>query len=245
MGIALIKGANNVSLGGIAMNDRIEKGQILVVDDNQPHLDLLRLMLTEHGYRVHAEVSGDAAIRLALLDPPDLILLDIAMPDINGLRVCKVLKDNPLTANVPVIFISALDSTEEKIRAFEMGGVDYVTKPYQADEVLARVEAHLALYFQHQEIERLRERDRLYAEKLRQFVDDAMNKASHDLRDPLASIKTAAFLLDRYDTLDEVQRRKMLSTIRRSVDLMASLIADLLDLAKIEIPEEQEAPPAN
>ena len=226
------------------MKDNAAKAHILVVDDNPPHLDLLTLILSEHGYQVHAETDGEGALNLALNHPPDLILLDIAMPNMNGFQVCRRLKNVPSTADIPIIFISATDDTEEKVKAFQMGGVDYVTKPYQTDEVLARVEAQLALYFQRQEIERLRQRDHLYAEKLLQFVDDTMSKASHELRNPLASIKTAVYLLDRYDTLDEYQRHKLLGTIRRSTDLMANLIGELLDLAKIELPEGGDPPPS-
>jgi two-component system cell cycle response regulator len=121
------------------------RGDLLVVDDTPANLRLLAQVLQEAGYRVRAVTTGFRALTAARQDPPDLVLLDLRLPDIDGVAVCAELKAYPRTAQVPVIFISAFDEPEAKVTAFAAGGVDYVVKPINADEVLARVATHLAL----------------------------------------------------------------------------------------------------
>lgn len=118
---------------------------ILIVDDTPANLRLLSTMLSKQGYQVRPAPNGTLALRSAQAAPPDLILLDINMPDINGYEVCRLLKSDETTRQVPVIFISALGEIDDKMRAFHVGGVDYITKPFQLEEVLARVKTHLTL----------------------------------------------------------------------------------------------------
>jgi len=122
-----------------------ERVDILIVDDTPANLDLLSRMLVEKGYRFRAATSGARAIAAAQGAKPDLVMLDINMPDMDGYEVCRRLKGDPVTADVPVIFISALGDAIDKVRAFEAGGADYVSKPFQFDEVLARIEHQLAI----------------------------------------------------------------------------------------------------
>jgi sigma-B regulation protein RsbU (phosphoserine phosphatase) len=121
------------------------KGDILVVDDTPANLRLLSKMLNEQGYRVRPVLDGRLALAAAQAKLPDLILLDIRMPDLDGYQVCEQLKDDSRTQDIPIIFISALDAVKDKVKAFTVGGVDYITKPFHIEEVLARVETHLAL----------------------------------------------------------------------------------------------------
>ncbi len=121
------------------------KGDILIVDDTVANLRLLADMLAEHGYNARPVPSGALAVAAARAQPPDLILLDIRMPGMDGYEVAAALKGDPQTRDVPIIFLSALDATADKVRAFQAGGVDYVTKPFQIEEVIARVAAHVAL----------------------------------------------------------------------------------------------------
>lgn len=118
---------------------------VLIVDDTPANLRLLTRMVAEQGYHARPVPSGSLALAAVHAEPPDLILLDIRMPEMNGYEVCEHLKTDAQTRDIPIIFISALDAVEDKLRAFSAGGVDYVTKPFQAEEVLARVKTHLIL----------------------------------------------------------------------------------------------------
>ena len=121
------------------------KGNILAIDDTPANLRLLVGILNERGYKVRAVPSGKLALSGILQSLPDLILLDIMMPEMDGYEVCEHLKSDELTRDIPVIFISAINEVMDKVKAFAVGGVDYITKPFQVEEVLARVETHLAL----------------------------------------------------------------------------------------------------
>ncbi|MEG3895404.1 MULTISPECIES: response regulator [unclassified Microcoleus] len=125
------------------MNDT--ENPIVVIDDTPANLHLLSNLLKENGYKVRAFPSGKLALAVIQQSSPSLILLDIQMPQMDGYEVCQHLKANELTCDIPVIFISALDETMDKLKAFTVGGVDYITKPFQAEEVLARISTHLEL----------------------------------------------------------------------------------------------------
>ena len=127
------------------LEGRVPKGDLLIVDDKPANLRLLASMLVEQGYKVRSAINGPLAITATQVAPPDMILLDINMPEMNGYEVCERLKADKETRDIPIIFISALDETQDKVKAFTIGGVDYITKPFQLEEVLARVETHLAL----------------------------------------------------------------------------------------------------
>ena len=132
-------------------------GDILIVDDTPANLRLLTSILADEGYHPRPVPNGPLALQAAAGRQPDLILLDIRMPGMNGYEVGMEFKDNPSTSEIPIIFISALGSIEDKVKAFQVGGVDYITKPFHAEEVLARVETHLSLrrlQKQQQEINR-------------------------------------------------------------------------------------------
>jgi sigma-B regulation protein RsbU (phosphoserine phosphatase) len=131
----------------------LHKSDILIVDDTVANLQLLSKMLSVQGYRVRPVPSGTLALTAAAAEPPDLVLLDIRMPEMDGYEVCERLKADEETRDVPIIFISALDATEDKVKAFKAGGLDYITKPFQVEEVLARVETHLALRRLQRELE--------------------------------------------------------------------------------------------
>lgn len=118
---------------------------ILIVDDMPDNLRLLSAMLLDHGYKVRKAINGDRALRAVQAVCPDLILLDITMPEMSGFEVCRALKQSDRTCHIPIIFISALDDVFDKVTAFEMGGVDYITKPFQVQEVLVRISTHLHL----------------------------------------------------------------------------------------------------
>ncbi|MDX2273271.1 MAG: EAL domain-containing protein [Cyanobacteriota bacterium] len=131
------------------------KGNILVVDDTLANLRLLESLLTGQGYKVRKVLSGPMALTAVQTAAPDLILLDINMPQMSGYQVCERLKADPTTQGIPVIFISALDDTFNKVKAFAVGGVDYIPKPFQFEEVLARVENQLNIRRMQQKLQEL------------------------------------------------------------------------------------------
>lgn len=125
---------------------------ILLVDDTRENLRLLSTMLSDAGYKVRKAISGTLALRAIEVAKPDLIMLDIRMPEMDGYEVCQRLKRNPKTADIPVIFLSALDEVSDKVKAFEVGGVDYITKPFELQEVLVRVENQLTISLQRKQL---------------------------------------------------------------------------------------------
>ncbi|MEO0373642.1 MAG: EAL domain-containing protein [Cyanobacteria bacterium P01_A01_bin.17] len=135
-----------------------QQGRILIVDDRPDNLRLLHSMLTQAGYDVRRAINGSTALMGIRAILPDLILLDINMPDMNGYEVCQELKQDPQTREIPIIFLSALDEGLDKVKAFSAGGVDYVTKPFEVMEVLARIENHLQLQRAKAEVEQLNSR---------------------------------------------------------------------------------------
>ncbi|MEM6614207.1 MAG: response regulator, partial [Cyanobacteria bacterium P01_C01_bin.72] len=121
------------------------KADILAIDDTPENLALLSQILTEKNYKVRSVTKGSTAIRGAKVAPPDLILLDVKMPEMNGYEVCQQLKADDRTKDIPIIFISALGDVFDKVKAFQAGGVDYITKPFQVEEVLSRLDTHLTI----------------------------------------------------------------------------------------------------
>jgi putative two-component system response regulator len=129
-----------------SVNTVQDQVDILVVDDTMANLQILTTMLKEKGYKVRPVLDGKTALQAVQMKIPDLICLDINMPGMNGYEVCEALKKNPAFKDIPVIFISALSEPLDKVKAFSLGGVDYITKPFQLEEVQARIDTHLRLH---------------------------------------------------------------------------------------------------
>ena len=211
---------------------------IVIVDDTLPSLQILSDMLGEQGYEVRGVPDGPTALMAIRAEPPDLILLDIQMPGMNGYEVCQQLKADESTREIPVIFISALDDVFDKVQGFEVGGVDYITKPFQLEEVLARVETHLTLRnlqkqleLQNKQLQQALVREMELNEMRARFL--AM--ASHDLRNPLAVIQATTDTLSGYgDRLSEDKKQDRFNRIRMSIKRMLELLDDVLTIAKTE-----------
>jgi signal transduction histidine kinase len=204
---------------------------VLVVDDTPANLQLLAGMLKERGYKVRPVRSGAMALQAAASNPPDLILLDINMPEMNGYEVCERLKADEKLREIPVIFISALTETMDKVKAFNVGGMDYVTKPFQFEEVQARVQTHLKLERQRRELQesyrQLRE-----LEKLR---DNLVHMIVHDMRSPLTGISSTLRVLDDEvrGKLDESQN-EFLQIALASAATLIEMVSSLLDVSRLE-----------
>lgn len=203
---------------------------IMLVDDTPANLDLLGEMLRSRGYRVVAFPSGPLALAAANRHPPDLILLDIDMPEMNGFEVCERLKSAPSPAvrDVPVIFLSALTETADKLRAFGLGGVDYITKPFQFDEAAARVRTHLQLRAQQRALAAANERLR----HLEETRDALVHMVVHDMRSPLTVVMSNLEWLEEvpHDP-DVVQALADSSAACRG---LAAMINSLLDVSRLE-----------
>src|SRR5262245_5975246 len=202
-------------------------GSVLVVDDTIGNLQVLSDLLGEQGYDVRAVTSGRQALQTVEHEPPDLILLDITMPDMDGYEVCRRLRSMEHSKDVPVIFLTALTETTDKVRAFDAGGVDYVTKPFQFDEVLARVRTHVAL--RHAHIALADSYERLRA--LEQLRDDLVHMVVHDMRSPLTALRVSLTLLKRGSMLDEGSGRDLAAAVA-SARLLERMANDLLDVSR-------------
>jgi two-component system, sensor histidine kinase and response regulator len=204
---------------------------ILVADDTVENLRLLVAMLGGQGYEVRPVTTGRQALLAAERVQPALILLDINMPDISGYEVCEQLKATPLLADIPVIFLTALTDVADKVRAFQVGGVDYITKPFQLEEVHARVRTHLALRQAHLELSyslnRLREVETL--------KDNLVKMIVHDMRSPLMALSGHLDLVNAEAgaVLSDVAKGD-LQTASRLADRVARMANDLLDVSRLE-----------
>ncbi len=160
--------------------DATPKGDILLVDDSPTNLRLLMTLLEARGYEVRGVLSGRMALMAAQAAPPDLILLDITMPQMDGYQVCRQLREDPRTQEVPVIFVSGLNEAFDKVQAFQVGGVDYITKPFQFEEVLARIEHQLTILRLQQQLKDQNQRLQGEVEE-RKRVEEALQKANREL----------------------------------------------------------------
>lgn len=206
-------------------------GNLLVVDDTPENLRLLASMLGEKGYEVRPVSSGRQALQAAERLVPELILLDINMPEMDGYEVCRQLKSREDLREVPVIFLTALTDTADKLKGFAVGGVDYVSKPFQIDEVLARVKVHIALRRAQKQLadnyNRLRELETLREKLVHMIV--------HDMRSPLAVIcaNLELFGMIAGHTYSE-QAGKTLKDAALGVENLVHMTNDLLDVSKME-----------
>ena len=200
---------------------------VLVVDDGVDNLRLLSDLLGKHGYEVRAVTTGRQALQAVEHDPPDLILLDITMPDMNGYEVCQRLKAKDRSKDVPVIFLTSLTDTADKVRAFDAGGVDYITKPFQFDEVLARVKAHVTL--RRAQADLAASYTRLRA--LEQLRDDLVRMVVHDMGSPLQALSINLLLLQGAVSEDG---RDILQSASKVAEELSQMISDLFDVSRLE-----------
>lgn len=211
-------------------------GVVLAVDDTPGNLRVLVDSLGGAGHEVLVATDGTSAIETAHYAKPDLILLDVMMPDIDGYETCQQLKSDASTARIPVIFMTALSETSEKIKAFELGAVDYITKPFEQAELLARVNTHLT-------INRLRtdlENRNTELEELNKLKNEFMGMAAHDVRNPLASVVACADLVDAMiDSAPTEKIRSFVHQISGAAKRINAIITNLLDVNTIDSGERK------
>ena len=205
-------------------------GSLLIVDDSPDNLRLLVGMLKGHGFKVRPAPSGELALAAAHREAPDLILLDINMPGMNGYEVCERLKADESLKAIPVIFISALDGVIDKVKAFGVGGVDYVIKPFQFEEVEARVRTHLALRRQERQLQK--DYDQL--QELERLRDSLVHMIVHDMRSPLGGVLMALELLEKTPLSGESNNAKLLAVAKGAVTGLNEMTTQLLDISRLE-----------
>lgn len=213
------------------------KEKILVVDDTPASLKLLTDIMKAEGYDVRSAISGELALFAAASNPPDLILLDIRMPEMDGFEVCRRLKSSVTTQDVPVIFVTAASETDEKVHGFALGAVDYVTKPYQRDELLSRVRAHLEL---HQLRHHLSE---MVDEQTAQLVESE-KKLKKNLLDSVAVLAAIVEMRDPYTAGHQRRVAEVAVAIANIMQLTQMQIEGIHlagvvhDIVKIQVPAE-------
>lgn len=215
----------------ISSSSDLSAPSILVVDDTPANLHMLADMLKRRLYRARPVPSGRLALKAAKADPPDLILLDINMPVMDGYEVCSELKKDAALAGIPVIFISAYGETTDKIRAFRAGGVDYITKPFQFEEVEARVAVHLQLRRQQRELEEVLAKQH----ELEGMRDTMVHMIVHDLRAPLTGIFNYLDLVREQEAgFISPESMQTLDLAMKASRWMVQMVNVLLDASKME-----------
>ncbi len=225
---------------------------IMIVDDTPANLKLLEDMLLQEGYEVRSFPLGRLALAAATKNPPDLILLDVNMPEMNGYEVCERLKANGSLSDIPIIFLSALSETQDKVKGFRAGGVDYISKPFQIEEVHARVETHLKLHELQQALKLHNERlQQAVAARTRELEEangrltildrsktDFLNLISHEFRTPLNGLLGVGELIlgSMPSTEENLELEGLFQRSRRRI---LSILEDALLLGEIDVDGQQ------
>ncbi|MCU0545906.1 MAG: hybrid sensor histidine kinase/response regulator [Oscillatoriaceae cyanobacterium Prado104] len=237
------------------MNEKnsADRSIILIVDDNQTNLDVLFELLRNYGFKVLVALDGESAIEQIEYIHPDLILLDIMMPGIDGFETCRRLKAEPETRDIPIIFMSALSDTLDKVKGFQTGAVDYITKPFQHEEVLSRIETHLTirnlqkkLEEKNAELAHLNQNlERLVEQKTKQLIDQEKTAIVgrltqgmvHNLKSPLQVIQTSIDLIDTRAT--KINEESLIKYTKYIVQAVAK-INQIMDTLMMKSRKEQK-----
>ncbi len=229
-----------------------EQPVILVVDDNPTNLDILFSIFEKTDFVVSFVTDGKRGLELANSDIPDLILLDVMMPGIDGFEVCRRLKGDDTTRDIPVIFMTARTETADKVKGFQVGAVDYITKPIQPEEVLARMNTHLTiqrlqknLRTRNDELHTSLEREKALNQELQEALEREkdlnhlksrfISIASHEFRSPLSLIGITTNMLKRYfNRMSDTKRTEHLESIEQEVARMTDILNNILVITKAE-----------
>lgn len=202
---------------------------VLVVDDNTNNLKIVALTLRELNFKIVIATNGKDALDLVERTKPDLILLDVMMPEMDGFEVCDILKSKPEYQNLPIIFLTAVGEKSKIVKGFELGGVDYITKPFNKEELIIRIKTHLELKFTRDELQKTSD----HLSELNELKDRMFSVIGHDLRGPLGNVKMTLDLLSKglfeYNSDDY---KETMMTLVQSSEEVSELLENLLGWAK-------------
>ncbi len=205
-------------------NKEPQKATILLVDDNPDNLNVLLECLNTAHFKTLIALDGESALRQIPHAPPDLVLLDVMMPGIDGFETCRRLKAHEATKDIPVIFLTALTETTDKLKGFAAGGADYVTKPIQHEEVLARVSAHLTIRQQQQQLK-----------ELNVSKDKFFSIIAHDLKNPLVVFQSYIdLLLNNIDVYSKDEIKYLTLSLQKTFDNFQALLENLLTWSRLQ-----------
>lgn len=214
-----------------------ETDYILAVDDTPASLRLLTDILSAEGYQVRSAINGELALSAAAMLPPQLVLLDVTMPVMSGFEVCQRLKQDPKLKDVPVIFVSALSEMPDKLKGFDIGGVDYVTKPFQREELLARVRTHLELHHLRYHLEEM-------VDERTHSLRESESRLRSNLLETVSAVAAMVELRDPYTAGHQRRVQQIASAIANVMELPhrqiegLALAAVVHDVGKIQVPSE-------
>ncbi len=205
---------------------------ILIVEDNPINMKVITHVLEKAEFNIAEATDGLLGYEMAVRCLPDLILLDVVMPGIDGFEVCRLLKKNGATEDIPIVFMTGLSDTDSIVQAFELGAVDYVQKPFKTAEVLARINTHLTL----RNLQKGLEREIIEREKLIVDLDAFAHTVAHDLKNPIGNVLGySEVLVKNYDRISPNQIKSTLGILSQSATKMRDIIDSLLLLARIRL----------
>jgi DNA-binding response OmpR family regulator len=211
---------------------------VLIIDDEQTNLNVIIDTLASVGLTHITARNGEMGIKRAAYAKPDLILLDVMMPGIDGFETCRRLKADPATQEIPVLFITALQDVNSKVKGFEVGGVDYITKPIEQKEALARIKTHLALRHAQQELQISNDqlqRSEKYLREANVTKDTFFSILAHDLRSPFNGLLGLAdIIIESFDTLSREEILDCSQGIKRSAEAVYNLLENLLNWSRFQ-----------
>jgi two-component system, sensor histidine kinase and response regulator len=202
---------------------------VLIVDDNSNNVKIIAITLRSLNYKLVIATSGKSAIEMVDKTRPDIVLLDVMMPGMDGYEACQIIKSKKENENLPIIFLTALNDKSNIIKGFDAGGVDYITKPFNKEELISRVKTHLELKFTQDELQKTSD----YLSDLNSLKDKMFSVIGHDLRSPLGSVKmTLEFLSETVSDTTGEELKSTVDLLLKTTDEVFSLLENLLGWAR-------------